>query len=149
MLGETPGAHNPQSLKVIWLLVINLLTSFFVTRLATCPWGPAQPPHSSPLLICPQNVVCLQEQSVLHKLLQFRLYFVIVQHLNFNSQQCIKVLRELEIEIQAWSQGNKQTPALDTELQHITDPWVRKPWPHDQILAVPHTGRNRAGTNLG
>jgi len=37
----------------------------------------------------------------MHEMLPFRLYFVIVQHLNFNSQQCIKVLRELEIEIQA------------------------------------------------
>lgn len=109
MLGETPKA-----LEVICLLVTNLLSlaSGFVTRLATCPYTPTQPPHSSPLYTCHRGTVSLQEQSVLHKLLPFRLCFVIVQNLNLNSQQCIKVLREMEIEIQASFQGNKQTPAL-------------------------------------
>lgn len=151
MLSETPGAHKSQSLKVVSLLAINILplASCFVIRLATST--KLQPSHPIPLTTAhlPPNAVCQQEQSVLHRLLPLRLYFVIVQHLNFNSQPCINILRELEIEIQARSQGNKPIPVLDTELQHITDPWVWWPSSHDQILAVPHTGRNRAGANLG
>lgn len=123
MLSETPGAHNPPSLKVISLLAINIPPLLVLSQDLQLP-PKLQPGHTILLTIAhlPPNAVFQLEQSVQHKLLLFRLYFVILQHLNFNSQPCINILRELEIEIQARSQGNKQIPVLDAELQHITDP---------------------------
>lgn len=149
-LSESPGA--PPKPKGGQLTSYKHPVSCFLFCHKTCnfplSFSPATPLLSTTVHL-PPNAVCQQEQSVLHKLLPLRLYFVIVQHLNFNSQPCINIPRELEIEIHTRSQGNKQIPVLDAELQHITDPWAQWPWSHDQILAVPHTGRNRAGANLG